>query len=190
MSPMIAIELEPWCSVDLADVGRLDEPWSDGAWTSAANQAAIIRIPRLGAVPERTGAPSAGSRFDAVRFDDRTAVVRDWAEPFPPLFWIRVGDGEDDIGFVLSSIAIGGVPFDLRLVHLVLSLAEVHFCRQDGPCAPLPFVFAACGQGLLMPLSGPRERHFHWPGVVPWRMASDGERPALRVIQGGVEDGR
>lgn len=189
MGIVIPIELEPWCSLQVEDRGKLDLPWSAGDWTYAACREAIIRIPRLGGVPERPGAPLARKQFDAARFDQMVPACRDWNEPFPPLRWARMDDGSDEIGFVLSSIEIGGVPFSLELVHLVLSLAEVHFGRQSAPHAPLPFLFAAGGQGLLMPLIRPCGRHFQWPGVVPWRVAPVGERPALRVIQGGVEGG-
>lgn len=183
------IDLDLFCAPaqhpSAAAIGR---PWSRGKWTYATNGHVLVRLPRLPDVDDNPLAPDGEALIRACDFGERVAATC-WDEPLPPLAHMLL-DHDDEQVLVLcqGSLDVGGVPFQLRYLHLIASLPRLELGRQKEPTGPLPFV-AACGDilGAVMPLLRPRERHFVRPQLVPWRVAP-AKRPPLRVIEGGGDE--
>lgn len=165
-------------------------PWSRGAFTYATDGHVLIRVPRVPRVPDVPdcgAAPDADKMLATGDFQDLVAFVPDWSCPLPPLdfAWEPAASGPGGFHVVgRASIAIAGVPFDLRYVHLLASLPCLRVGIPPGEGRPLPF---ACGHtmdvlGMLMPLDGPCDTHF----TAPLIRAARPRQSALRLIDGGA----
>jgi hypothetical protein len=172
------IDLKPFCSSD-TDRPNLHKPFSLGELTYATNGRIIVRVPRRADVPEIEHPPNAERVFPkppATAFrpvgkvdlppesidDCKLCDARGTRHDCPDCSCeCEDCDGKGTVsGDVETSLSIGGVPFGLQFVRLIVALPalEIAFPVKPGKDSPLEFRFTG-GDGLIMPRSVTADTH-------------------------------
>ena len=171
------IDLQPFCGREPERPYR-QQPWSRGEWTFATNGRIIVRVPRRSEVGENKDAPDAAVLFK--KCEERSnaphtqlpAAKAPKTDPEPCL--ICGGEGKEHScpncacvcpnchgsGEVPPefSVGLGPAAFAGNYFLMMQRLPSIEVSTKISKEEPLAFRFDG-GDGLLMPLRGPRTEH-------------------------------